>query len=43
MYDYDYFTKRMGYVIDDVPLGSREAAYDYLVTKCGMDDTEAES
>lgn len=36
MYDYDYFTKRMGYVIDDVPLGSREAAYDYLVMKCGM-------
>ena len=43
MYDYDYFTKRMGYVIDDVPLGSREAAYDYLVTKCVMDYTEAES
>lgn len=40
---YDYFSKRMGYVIDDVPLGTREKAYDYLVVKCGMDDSEAES
>lgn len=40
---YDYFSKRMGYVIDDEPLGSREEAHDYLVTKCGMDDDEAES
>lgn len=40
---YDYFSKRMGYVIDDEPLGSREEAYNYLVMKCGMDDAEAES
>lgn len=40
---YDYFSKRMGYVIDDVPLGTREAAFAYLVDKCGMEDMEAES
>lgn len=40
---YDYFSKRMGYVIDDEPLGSRDAAFNYLVMKCGMDDSEADS
>lgn len=37
----DYFSKRMGFVIDDTPM-SRNAAFSYLVNVCGMDEDEAD-
>lgn len=40
---YDYFSKRMGYVIDDVAIGGRQAAFRHLMDVCGMSEIEADS
>ena len=43
MFGNDYFTKRMGYVIDSKSLGGHEKAQRYLMDTCGMEEEEAES
>lgn len=39
----DYYSRRMGFVIDDVSFPTKESAFFYLVDECCMDDSEAES
>lgn len=43
MYSNDYFTQKMGFVIDETQFKTREAAYAYLHDTCYMEDKDCEA
>lgn len=43
MYNNDYFSKKMGFVIDDMQFETKEAAYAYLRDTCCMEEEDCDS
>jgi hypothetical protein len=43
MYNNDYFSQRMGFVIDDNSFPTKEAAYSYLHDVCCMEAEDCET